>query len=189
MSNRARNSIRGRKAQLVGDAFEVWCDQQHEVALQLGILAHVVHNQPTAKFVGGKLIYVSAGVADYTGMMERCIMYNGTFAAEAKSVDPDKKRLYRSRIEDKQAEHLDCVAKAGGLALLLVEFRAEDGLHARYAIPWLDVPWTKARTADSLDENQILYYRVVECYLRRWHPGGPRTSNFSLVKKRNFARE
>ena len=141
----------GRKSQKLGADFEAFIDMQHAMAGMRGALAHVVHNMPPSRFVDGKLIYSKAGVADYTG-----VLYGGLYlAAEAKSVAPGE-CLAKSRISLKQKLHLDRVIQAGGFAYLLVEFRSEDFKHRRYAILWDRVPWKKKRTAESLDEADLV---------------------------------
>ena len=162
-----RNSLRGRRNKAAGDSCEAWVEAQHDMAKRLGALAHVVHNEPHAKYIRGRLIYTSAGVADYTG-----ILNNGTYVAiECKSTSKDA--LPRAAIKPMQARHLDAVAKAGGVALLLVEFRGR--ALSKFAIPWDKVPWTTKRTAESLSfDAELLYPWTIypdECYLSGL--GGP----------------
>jgi hypothetical protein len=188
---------RGRRNKAVGDAFESWVDGQHEMAMRLGIFAHVEHNQAHAKVVNGQVIYEKPGVADYTGCLESVFVESGYtiyntnseiqlrkrlpaqyLACEAKSTDGD--RLPRSKISPKQQEHLTAVARAGGLALLVIEFRHDTPpVFTRYAVPWLEIKWTVLRTAESVAESDISQWQVQPgtCYLSRWHPGGPRSSN------------
>ncbi len=113
-----RNVERGRLAKEVGGRFESWVEGQHEAAKYLGILAHVHHNEPRVKFVDGRLIYEKASVADYTGALEGGAR---TLAVEAKSTATARFPL--SDVTPLQQVHLGAVARAGGLALLLVEFR------------------------------------------------------------------
>lgn len=163
----------GRKAKSSGDSFERWIETQHDKALRLGILAHVWHNQAKAEVRGGKLIFVGKGIADYTGTCERG---GRTLAEEAKSVQKDY--LPYSMIDKLQAEHLDAVAHAGGLALLLAEFRHE-ALPRRYAIPWLEVPWAILRSAKSISSADVAQWEISRdpggCYLARFHAPGPRS--------------
>lgn len=165
------HSAIGRAAQQAGDAFEGWLDGQHVRAGQLGILAHIEHNEAHSKIVNGQHIYTKPGVADYTGILE-----GGRYlAVEAKSTE--KGRLLRNVVEPRQQEHLEVVTRAGGLALLLIEFRREP-FFARYAVPWLEVPWTKLRTAESVAAEDIGIWIIKPdaCYLQRFHPGGPKSS-------------
>ncbi len=186
---RGGDSAAHRASRDIGEAFEAQVDTWHEMAGLRGALAHVVHNAPPAKFVHGRLIYDKKGVADYTGCLHGTGM---VLAAEAKSVAPGE-RLARSRIEPKQAEHLDAVTSAGGLALLLVEFRVEGTIaHHRYAIEWYQVPWKVLRSAESLDEKDIAtVYRIEPGtdYLARWHKGSERRYIVGERRKRMYPSE
>ena len=112
-------------------------------------------------------IYTSPGVSDYVF----CTGMAGYGAAEAKSTKSES--LPRKRIEPLQARHLDHTARVRALALLLVEFRLPDDVY-HFAIPWLQVPWSVARTAESLTLSDALavrpYCTVVpgQCYLSRY---------------------
>lgn len=171
----------------VGDAFERWLDEQHEKAGQRGALAHVVHNQAVSKVIHGRLMFEKPGVADYSGVLHG----GGALAVEAKSVAPDG-RLPKSRIEQKQIEHLDAVMTAGGnsLALLLVEFRVHSSTaHRRYAIPWHEVPWKVLKTAESLDERDIaVSYQIAPGtdYLEKHHRGSERRYSVGTHRKRVY---
>jgi penicillin-binding protein-related factor A (putative recombinase) len=173
----------GRLAQAVGGSFEDFVERQHEMAQRLGILAHVVHNQAQSKVVRGRLMFVAKGVADYTGML----VGGTTFCAEAKSTSA--KSLARKAIDTKQAEHLDAVARAGGHAFLLVEFRIEVlPLRLRFAVPWLEVPWVVKRSAKSVSADALEKWKIQPgtCYLSTVHPGGPPVG---VRKGRVYARE
>jgi recombination protein U len=175
----------GRIKQAVGEMFEAWVDGQHEHAQRLGIIAHVEKNEPHSKIIHGHVIYTAAGVADRTGTLEG----GRSLAVECKSTKAV--RFPRNDISTKQQEHLDAVARAGGLALLLVEFRATTPpLFARYAIPWLEIPWKTLKTAESLDPADIGVWMIPPgvCYLSRWHAGGPRSSQ-AQTRRRVLARE
>jgi hypothetical protein len=177
-----KRSAAGRKAKRVGDRFDVeWAGVQHEMAGMLGILVHIEHNQPHTRMVKNRVIYTRKGVADYTGTL-----YGGrSFAAEFKSTDDE--RLMRSAIQAKQAEHLDRVAKAGGLALLLVEFRTP--VRKQYAVPWLQVPWKTLRSAESLSQEDVSTWLVPagKCYLDPFMP--TRGPAVELGPRRVFPRE
>lgn len=174
----------GRKSQAVGAAFESLIESHHTMALRQGIIAHIVHNQASSRVVGGRLIYDKPGVADYTG----CLVGGGRcLAVEAKSVEGE--RLPKSRIEPLQEKHLNAIAEAGGLALLLVEFRVPGRLW-RYAIEWAKVPWTVAKTAESLtaaDASKAAGWEVavLDCYLARFHKGDGK----DRAPKRVYARQ
>lgn len=172
-----------RTSQVVGAAFEGWINTQHEKAKLLGILAHVEKTEAHAKIVNGRLIYTERGVADYIGTMEG----GRSLVVEAKSTGEE--RLYRDAVTKKQQEHLEAVARAGGLALLLVEFRGVPPVQMRFAIPWLEVMWQVSRTAESVRMINVSPWLVSgDCYLSSWHAGGLR-SGAHLDRKRKFARE
>lgn len=177
------NAKRGRVAQAVGASFESWLEGQHTLAKRYGILAHVEKTQARTAWVKGRLEYVGKGVADYIGTLEG----GRSFALEAKSTSGEY--LPKSEIDTKQAEHLQLVALAGGLALLLVEFRSDEHPYwRRYAVPWLEVPWEVARTAQRVVQDKIEKWRVInECYLQSWHMGG--LSSGAHITLRKFARE
>lgn len=203
--DRARSSITGRQAKAAGDAFEAFLEQQHEVALQLGILACVEHNEPHAKVIGGRLMYTERGVADYTGVLDRS---GRAVAVEAKSTKAE--RLMKSAVSSKQQDHLDRVARAGGLALLVVEFRrelpaavqlqialwpmqaAEEMLRQhfrRYVCPWEKVKWQVLKTAESVSEIDLFAdggWIWGACYLERFHPRGTPSTQ---ARQRNYPRE
>lgn len=175
----------GRAAKFAGDKLESWIDAQHQKAIYLGILAHIEHNEAHSAIVKGQHVYTARGVADYTGVLDRCAR---AFAEEAKSSKTD--RLARAAIKKKQADHLSAVAHAGGLALLLVEFRHE-ALPIRCAIPWLEVPWIILRSAESIDAASVAQWLIPRdpggCYLERFHARGPRS--MPVAKQWDYPRE
>jgi hypothetical protein len=180
------------ESKVVGAAFESFLETQHAIAERTGILAHVVHNQPTANFVGGRLVYTEAGVADYTGTLDRGAV---TFAAEAKSTKQDY--LKKSAITDLQQRHLTAVACAGGLALLVVEYRFDSHpFRTRFAIPWLKVPWKIAKTKERLNAADISSEWIInvafgdgDCYLSKFHAPGPSSNPRGQGRFRSFRRE
>lgn len=180
-------SRRGRQNKILGDDLEEWLNHQHALAGRLGVLAHVEKTQAKSKVVDGRLIYEKPGVADYIGCLEGARY----LAVEAKSTDDE--RLPRSRVEPKQQEHLTAVALAGGLSVLVVEFRGVE--NRRYALPWREVPWVVLRTAESVREADIVKWRIDPgaCYLLRWHSGGPRSGSHFVgepnARPRVFPRE
>jgi len=173
------NSAIGRAAQAVGASLESWIDAQHSVAKMSGILAHIAHNQAQSNVVGGRLIYTAAGVSDYTGILDgKTGRYVGV---EAKSTKAES--LPRSAVKPKQQEHLEVVARAGGLALLVVEFRiTELPLRYRFAVPWLEVPWETKRSAESVSAELLGPWLIDPgtCYLERFHPRGVPTSKHNV---------
>lgn len=194
MSTRDNKAI-GRKAKAIGAAFETWIDGQHQAAHALGILAFVEKTEAHSQVIHGRVEFIAPGVADYIGTL---CDGGKTLAVEAKSTDDAQ--LMRSVVSPKQAKHLDAVAAAGGLALLLVEFRhvSQVGesyaaqvlpIYARYAVPWLEVPWQTLRTAESVAEASIQQWRILAdtCYLSKYHSGGVPVG--SVGRKRVFPRE
>jgi hypothetical protein len=159
---REKNVARGRRAKAAGDSAEAFWEAQHQMAVILKILVHWMHNQPGVKHVHGKIIYAEKSASDYTGTRAD----GRSHCAESKSVLDG--RLLRSAVKPRQAAQLDAVARAGGRAYLLVEFRSRDALPIRAAIPWLDVPWRTLRSAESIGVEDVAEYAVRpnECYLR-----------------------
>lgn len=184
--NRAES---GRQAKFSGDAWESWVETQHEKAKHLGILAHVTHTQAIAKVIHGRLTYTKKGDADYVGCLESGLVGGNSLglarylAVEAKSTKDA--RFPRNEISSKQQEHLGCVDRAGGLALLLVEFREPSC--RRFAVIWHSIPWQVKRTAESISADDLKGWEVVpECYLKRWHAGGVSST---AARMRRYARE
>ena len=206
VSDRTRNSARaraGREAKHFGDAHESWIEGQLNAAVMLGILAHWCHTEPKTKYISGKLTHVEKSAADYVGVLEgvdpdRAAMVGlpsyarsggRTLAVEAKSVKGDC--MPRSIVSKKQAEHLEAVARAGGFALLVGEFRL-DTVRVRFACPWLEVPWEVKRSAESVSPILMAPWSTAswpDCFLLRWHPGGPRSSSWSSEPKRLYPTE
>lgn len=188
MSSRVADEKRvatGRRNKEAGAAFEGWVESQHVEAYRRGILAFVEKTEPHAKMIGGRLVYVAKGVADYTG----CLVGGRCLAVEAKSTADT--RLMRSVISSKQETHLNAVTAAGGLALLLVEYRFEQ--YARFSIPWEDVPWSMKRSQYSLFIGDVQEWRIEpgDCYLSKWHSGGKPIGSVVAVggRHRVLARE
>lgn len=154
-----------RVQQASGARFEAWVEAQHAVARNRGLLVHAEHTQAVARVIHGKVIYSVPGVADYV----LCLRGGRYAAVEAKA--SDGLRLYRSRVGPLQARHLDATARGGALALLLVEFNEPST--ARYAVPWLDVPWGRMRSADSVCAADLLLWEIIpgNCYLERFVVG------------------
>lgn len=183
----------GRSAKAAGDAWERYIEAEHQKAEMLGILAFVEHSEPHAKMIGGRFQFTSPGTADYVGTLDRSGL---SFCAELKSTYKD--HLLKSAVEPKQQRHLEAVARAGGLALLLIEFRRQPlpgvpiALHDRFAVPWLKVPWKVKRTAESVSVEDlgewVIKHEPGYCYLSKFHAHGPRTSAGSL-RVRHFPRE
>lgn len=183
MSDYKTNARRGRTAKAVGDRHESWVEGQHEMAMHLGILAHVHHNEPKATFRDGRLEYGKRSVSDYSGVFEG----GKALATEAKSCMSGD-RFGRNDVTPEQQKHLEATARAGGLAFLVVEFRMPSApFFRRFAMPWLQVPWRVMRTAQSIGildvELQQWEVQPSTCYLSRHHTGGKRSSTFGTVNR------
>lgn len=161
------NRVRGgRRAKRRGEALETWLRALLSAALTGHVLAHWMQIWPEAvhKRVpdgrGGWHFTLSWGErahADFAGTT----VDGRSIAIECKTVEGA--RLARTRIKPQQLAHLDAVAKAGGVALLVVGFRDEGmvtSVERQYAIPWHLVPWVKVRTALSIDEASVAQWRV-----------------------------
>lgn len=175
----------GALAQHVGSNFETWVEGQHEMAKYLGILAHVVHNEPKTRFIRGRLEHAAKSVADYTGVL--CGAGARTLASETKSTSDE--RFPKNEVTAEQQTHLDAVASEGGLSILLVEFRVGVVRH-RFAMDWKKAPWRVKRSAEALYLDELLTtdWQVREpCYLSRWHAGGPRKA--AAVIQRRYPTE
>jgi len=198
MANRTSNPKAAREAQFVGSFFENWIEGQHNAAVTLGILAHWFHPQPRFYNKGGLWMPAERSVADFVGVLEGVRVFGSgpildparTYAAEAKSVKSG--RMPRSIVASQQAGHLEAVARAGGLALLVGEFRLEN-VRMRFACPWLDVPWEVARTTESVTPELMAPWDVSkypDCFLKRWHPGGARSGTWTAAgQRRNYPTE
>lgn len=149
-----------RVQQAAGARFEQWVEAQHVVARNRGLLVHAEHTQAVARVIRGKVVYAAPGVADYV----LCLAGGRYAAVEAKACDGP--RLYRSRIGSIQARHLDAVARGGALALLIVKYVGID----YFAVPWREVPWERARSADSVSAASLASWRIApgSCYLKRF---------------------
>lgn len=172
-----RNHVEaGRHAKASGDQFEVWMEGQLDHAMRLGILACWHHNEPKVKVYDGKVNYDKKSVADYSATFERHgLGVSGAFEAKSTSA----KNFPLNEVSLLQQRHLEAVAKAGGIALLVVEFRsAVAPLFQRFAIPWLDVPWIVLKTAKTINVSLLNQWVIPPgtCFLSRWHTGGPRSS-------------
>jgi hypothetical protein len=188
------NSKRGREAQFAGASFENWIEGQHNAAVMLGILAHWFHPQPRFYNERGLWQPAERSVADFVGVLEGegvGLVLNPArfYVAEAKSVKSG--RMPRAIVARQQAEHLEATAHAGGLALLIGEFRLEN-VRVRFACPWLDVPWEVARSAESITPELMASWDVgmyPDCFLKRWHSGGKRSGSWKAPGHRVYSSE
>jgi len=151
----------GHAARDAGAAFEAWLTSQH-AAVHLAGLAYVRHVGPPVAFTGAggrELRIVGHGPADFQGVLRG----GRALALEAKS---RPSRLARAEIPQHQQDDLERVAALGGVALLVVELR-EHQLVA--AVPWGEVPWVVARSAEAVGVEQLRPWAVGQgLYLSRW---------------------
>lgn len=153
--------------QALGKAHEAWVESQHREALRLGLLAfEPEHNEPQVQRVRGRLVRVKRSVSDWTGMLSAA-RGSRLFAAEAKATVGE--RIPKSAVRPHQARYLTKVAAGGGLAALVVAFRAADDTPRRCAIPWAEVPWSTGRWKLGLRLEDALPWEVREgeCYVKK----------------------
>ena len=137
----------GARAKAAGAEWEHWIEVQHSMAIRLGILACATHLEPAVIATPKGIIRKAPSGPDYVG----CLADSRCFMAEAKTCSGP--RFERARISPLQAAHLAAVSRAGGLALLLLEFREEKAALwtiRRFAGRWEALPWERARTAETL---------------------------------------
>lgn len=153
----------GRKSQQAGAAWEAWLAEQDRIAERVGILAPgtMLHTEPRVLQRGAQIVRAGKSGADRVGVL----VGGRAVAVEAKSTN--KARLARDDVSEKQQAHLDAVARAGGLALLLVEFRSPQR-PLRYAVEWRKVPWGRLRSAETVGPELVGWEVVAPCYLARF---------------------
>jgi penicillin-binding protein-related factor A (putative recombinase) len=156
----------GRAAHRHGKAWEAAVKAYLTSAIAVLVLVWFIKVEPgvvqrRVKAEGGRwewrLEWGEKAAADYAG----CTVAGRALAIECKSTESG--RLARAEIKPQQAAQLDAIADADGVALLAVEFRdaGRDAWGARqYLIPWRQVPWTVARSAEGLDEADAAPWRL-----------------------------
>lgn len=195
MRDRARDSAVGRRKQAAGASHEALVDAHHDVALRLGILAHVDKIDPPAEVRNGRVEFGERTVSDWVGMLGG----GGAkyYACEAKSIE--KEYLPRAKVSPKQQAHLDVVARGGGLALLVVRFTGVINISwwvdppagpRVYAVPWEKIKWQVLKTAESASEADLAAANWLvapgTCFLERFHPRG---TPIAQTAQRKYARE
>jgi len=158
--------LAGRKAKRRGEALETWVRGLLISALLALVIAHWMQIWPEAKHKrapdgrGGwrfELRWGARAHADFAGTTAD----GRSFAIECKTVEGA--RLPRARIAAQQVKHLDAVARAGGVALLALEFRDEGpvvSVGRQYLVPWGQVPWVVARSAQAVEEASLARWRI-----------------------------
>jgi hypothetical protein len=141
----------GALAHATGQLFQDGIANQLEAARMMGEIAWWEHNQPLFRPIGkGRFVAVARGGADFAGILPGGGI---AFAIEAKSCDDD--RFYRSWLPENQTSHLDAVARAGGLALLAIQFRGAP-CSPSYLVEWFSVPWLTIRSAPSIGPADLV---------------------------------
>lgn len=164
---------------------------------KLEVVAHFHKNQPGWAMIGKgpppdfepKYMRVAASGADFEGTLGRLSARPGiSFGIEAKSVGPKPPKegpgmqsfIREARMPDDQIKHLDALARAGAVSLLLLQWRPADEPWFVTIIPWAEVPWRVAKVRSHLDMEAA----------RAWRSGGERNglaSHFFVDGNRTLA--
>lgn len=156
---------RGDSARLsvaIGKDFEKLVDTDLQMLIQQQVVGFYAHTEVGYRKKGKFFQPVEAGFADFSGHFRRGAI---SFAIEAKSRTGD--RFGFNEIPEKQVEHLEAVASAGGVSLLALEFRYElppTGFAIpaprRFAVPWRKVPWRVAVSARAVYADELAGYEL-----------------------------
>lgn len=159
----------GRFAKAVGDLFEGWFAGQCDFAKRKGQLAHIHHNEPKTVITKAGLKHAKKSVADNSGALEG----GRSLVAETKSTGSID--FPRSEVLPLQQDHLERNACAGGLSLLVVEFRSPR--IRRFSVPWMHVPWQVKQSAETVTAELLAAggweIMMDGGFLDKFHPGGP----------------
>lgn len=156
----ARRRFAGARAQGQGRSFETWLASY--VLRPLVERGHLIRfdklDAPARATWDGarsRVVFVPIGVGGADFLL---LAPGGRYlACECKSTDGD--RFYRTEIEPHQIGHLDETVKAGGAAYLALQFRA-GGTSTAYFVPWRDLPWAMARSAESITAADCAAWRL-----------------------------
>ena len=147
-----------------GEGWEAWIEAQHAEAVALGLVAWVVKaGRPSEPHISGgkaqydrrgRLLLAATGDAppDFLGVLSD----GRVLVVEAKrrtgrlsaSTAPE----HRAGIPEHQQDRLARAARAGGLALLAVEFvreRKSGDVVTRHFVPWQVIPWASGTTSGA----------------------------------------
>lgn len=171
-------------ATAVGKAFEKdVIGGQLEAARQRGTVAYLEHAEPGYRLMGGRPIATEQGGADWSGFFANGAL---AFAIESKSVQGDRfyyndllrKTKQGTKVPRQQMVHLGACDRAGGLALLALEFRDVETFAGqsvappkRFAVPWAEVPWEVAISAKSVRPEALKGWELAptgKCFLDRF---------------------
>lgn len=142
----------GHASREAGGSFEKRVESYLLIAKQQLIVAWWIKQQPAVTRFGKPIAQTGA---DFVGCLcGSAIM----FAIECKSAAERKsaKRIARDEFTEKQQAHLECVARAQGLALAAIEFRDEQsGEKHSFLVPWASMPWKTPRSSESVSREDI----------------------------------
>lgn len=157
------NRAIGTYAKTVGDDFERVIASFIAADRQKDVVGHRRHAMPTfarrfnQKTKRVEFMPVAQDGADYSGFFSRGGI---PWGVEIKSTKEG--RIMRNALTERQQEHLSAIADAGGVALVALEFRGSETFAGqsisrphRFIVPWRDVPWRIARTAESVSVEAI----------------------------------
>ncbi len=142
----------GHASREAGKQFEQRVQNALVAATQAGLLLWWTHQQPIVTMHGKR---IGQSGADFA------LITRGGIAGAVECKSVRGLRLMREAIQPEQARHLNAVSKGGGLALLAAEFRCEEtGIVSAHLIPWKEVPWAVARTAESVTRDALARWKM-----------------------------
>lgn len=141
------------------------------------VLGYVQKNQPTWALQGKgpppdfepRYVRVGASGADFAGFLGRASSRPGlAFGLEVKSIGPKPPKsgkgmqslIREVRMPEDQIKHLDALAAAGAVSLLLVQWRCVDAPWFVSLMPWAEVPWRVATKNAHLDLEAARAFRT-----------------------------
>lgn len=163
-----RRAASGRAGKRAGDALEAWTRAQLDAAVMAQIITWFAKVEAGARYRrerdartgdwSQRLVWGARAAADFVAVRARDGV---SIAIECKSVEGA--RLAREAIEPQQVHHLAQTHCAGGVALVVVEFRDEGQLTygaRQYCVPWDAMPWQRERSAWSVPEAPLARWKV-----------------------------
>jgi len=169
----------------VGATFEQAIANRLLVLRQQNIVARFQHNTPTWRKRGSFYHPTVPSGADFSG-----VLWGGlAFAAECKStgVDKDTKRLKEfvreDRIPQTQLDDLELTARAGGLSVLVLQFRPDLAPWSIFVVPWLEVPWRLRKVYSSVSAEALEPWRAKEEHVLFEHHLIRSEKGFQIISK------
>lgn len=141
----------GHRSREAGKAFEERIENALECARQQRIVPWFKHQHPLRTMRG---LTIEAAGADFVGFLAGA----ANVAIECKSALEHKgaTRIRRSWFTEEQETHLNAAHASGGLSLAALEFRDEArGDLVGMLMPWVAVPWTTPKSAESVALEDI----------------------------------